>query len=250
MESQGTLDILFKILYCCKFRIHFLKLRIPFPFFLNISFTIKLLIKSLILIAKAQMERNDTSKAINTLKKALESISLYKKEGDNMSKQLSAQEKDIRRIRLECSQRIKLSRKKEKERAKAMFGGFEEEKKDSSEKKETVAKQTQIPNPPPPIRSPSEHLSEGDSSTTNTRNSTVEGAADIDVPSKTKANKRQSSHKRVVFADGTVPGSVDDNNDDHDYSQSSFFAEHGEALFIVTGIAVGWLLVNMAWKKR
>ncbi|MGK3736674.1 MAG: hypothetical protein ACI90V_003517 [Bacillariaceae sp.] len=196
------------------------------------------------------MERHDSSKAINTLKKALESIALYKKEGDNMFKQLSAQEKDIRRIRLECSQKIKSSRKKEKEQAKAMFGGFEDEKKDSSEKKESVAKQTPIPNYPSSIRSPSEHLSERDSSTTNSRNPTIEGPADIDVPSETKANKRQSSKKKVVFADGTVPGSVDDNNDDNDYLQSSFFAEHGEALFIVTGIAVGWLLVNMAWKKR
>jgi len=199
-------------------------------------------VKSLILVAKAQMERHDSSQSIKTLKKALETISFYKIKGDNMYKQLSAQDKDIRRIRSECSQKIKSARQKEKERAKAMFGAFEEEKKDS-EKEETIEKQASIPSHPSPLHPPSPN-------TKKTKNPTSDVPADRDVSIESKAENRQSSKKKVTFVDSTVPGGVIDDSGDNDHSQSSFFDEHFEALSIGTGIVLGWLLVNMAWKKR
>jgi len=201
-------------------------------------------VKSLILVAKAQMERHKSSQSIKTLKRALETISLYKREVDNMYKQFSSQEKDIRRIRSECSQKMKSARKKEKERAKAMFGVFEEEKKDS-EKEETIEKQTSVSSHPFPIHPSSPE-------TTKTRNPTSDvPPADRDGSIELKVENRQSLKKKVTYVDGTVPGGViDDDDGDNDHSQSSFFDEHFEALFIGTGIVFGWLLVNIAWRKR
>merc|ERR1712238_484853 len=187
-------------------------------------------VKSLILVAKAQMERHNSSQSIKTLKKALETISLYKREVDNMYKQLSGQEKDIRRIRSECSQKMKSARKKEKE---------------DSEEEETIEKQTSGSSRPFPIHPPSPD-------TTIARNPTSDvPPADRDGSIELKVENRQSLKKKVTFVDGTVPGGViDDDDGDNDHSQSSFFDEHFEALSIGTGIVFGWLLVNIAWRKR
>mmetsp|Transcript_22791 Transcript_22791/g.48434 ORF Transcript_22791/g.48434 Transcript_22791/m.48434 type:complete len:372 (+) Transcript_22791:96-1211(+) len=68
------------------------------------------------------MKQHDKNKMNDALKKALRAISVYKKENDRMYKQLSTQEKDIRKLRLEFSETDKATRKKEKERARAMFG--------------------------------------------------------------------------------------------------------------------------------
>ena len=196
------------------------------------------------------MERHDTSKMTKALKKALEAISVYKKEGDSMYKQLSTQEKDVRRLRLEFSQKTKAARIKEKQRARAMFGGDEEEKKDS-EKKEMSAGHATIPIASSistsPLHAPSQRLckSETESSVPSVT------IPDEIVSGETKAKKRESLKKKVAFADEIthVPANVNKDEDD-DYSRPSFLEDHSEALFILSGIAIGWLVVNMVTKKR
>ena len=180
------------------------------------------------------MERHDSSKAMDTLKKAFETVSFNKKRNDTMYTQLCGQEKDIRKLRSECSQRMKDARKKEKQRARAMFAGIEEEKKDP-EKKEISARQVSPPLP--------QNLSKPNSKPRNS----IFTVNDDNILSKSKGEKREPSSKEVASKGRTVNGSVEGNKDDH---LSSFFVEHREALCIVTGIAMGWLLVNMASKKR
>lgn len=193
-------------------------------------------VKSLLLIAKSQMERHDASKMTSALKKALEAISLYKKEGDPMYKQLATQEKDIRRLRLEFSKKNRATRIKEKERAKAMFGSDKEEK--TNFKKNDAAIQSSAL-ASKSLKSTPQHLSHE-----------TEKSYEMPITPQDESYsiKRKEEEEAETSSENVSAG--DNEDEDDDYSQLSFIEEHGEALIILSGIAVGWLVVQMFTKKR
>mmetsp|Transcript_6321 Transcript_6321/g.10880 ORF Transcript_6321/g.10880 Transcript_6321/m.10880 type:complete len:178 (+) Transcript_6321:128-661(+) len=176
------------------------------------------------------MERHEPSEAVKTLKKALDAVAAYKKEGDSMYKQLSVQEKEIRRIHAECAQKIKANKKKEKLRARAMFGGAEEKKDSEKNKTPTTFQSSESNTPSSPVAG-----AEPSQSPVNTAD-----PAECEKASETRTVPK----KKVSFADGKTPGDVDDD------SEPSFFEEHMEALFLVAGVVLGCFIVNMAWKKK
>ncbi|KAG7347139.1 hypothetical protein IV203_006208 [Nitzschia inconspicua] len=195
-------------------------------------------VKSLLLIGKSQLEKYEPSDAIETMKKGLDAISTYKKEGDPMFKQLQSQEKEIRKLYAECTQKIKEIRKKEKQRAKAMFSGGEQETKDTKKNSSNEAFA------PPRSSTPDNAtgMSEGGGSPRsvtfmNSNEAEIESQSPHDVPP-------QPLKKRVSFADGSSPG---DDIDDH---EPSFFEEHMEALLLLAGFGLGCWLASIAWKKR
>jgi hypothetical protein len=171
--------------------------------------------QSLLVIGKCQMERHEAAEAIQTLKKALDAILFYKKEGDTMFKRLFVQEKEMRRLYAECMHQIMVDKEKEKQHARAMFGGTED-------KKDVDTKNLN--------RSQPSKAAEGSSDKLSPRSVTA-------VPSSPDPLK-----KKVSFADGKSPGDADD--------KPSFFEEHMEALFLVTGIGLGCWLASLAWKRR
>lgn len=188
------------------------------------------------MIGKSQLEKQEPADAINTLKKAIDAMSIYKKENDPMFKQLLSQEKDIRRIYVESIQQIKENRRIEKERAKAMFGGGSDDKKDTGNRTSSEGRSST------PENTPATPDAESRSSPRSVTNIDSEDAA-----STTDLSKSGSGHfpkKRVSFADGTSPG------DDVDDAEPSFFEEHMEALLLLAGFGVGCWLVSMAWKRR
>lgn len=186
------------------------------------------------------MERHDPSEAMQTLKKAIEAIATYKQSEDAMFKLLSSQEREVRRIYNECTQRLKAIRKKEKQRARAMFGSVGEEKKDSEKKSSETVETKESPSSDPAL--------EASTSTTKERETILRSPGIESIPDDRKgvATGRQShSTKRVSFADGSIPGDPDD-----DYSEPSFFEEHKEALFILTGIAMGCLAMHLVSNRQ
>lgn len=183
------------------------------------------------------MERHDPSEAMQTLKKATQAIAAYKQGGDGMFKQLSIQEREVRRIYNDCTQRIKAIRRKEKQRARAMFGSVGEEKKDS-EKKTAAADASGSPTKAASVRSYSTKECEVTVTSPATENIPHDRVGEKAVP-------KNLAKKRVSFADGSIPGDSDD--DDLEYS---FLGEHKEAVFIMTGIVMGFLAVHLMFKKR
>jgi hypothetical protein len=193
------------------------------------------------------MERHEPSDAIQTLKKALDAIASYKIEGDPMFKQLQVQEKEIRKVCAECSQKIKEIRKIEKQRAKAMFGGGGDE-----EEEETKYAVKNNGNETPTGTSRASTPDSITWSSTSEIISSPRSVTDVDSEDKNSTTGVESSQnvpvlpskKRVSFADGTSPG------DNVDGGELSFFQEHMEALLLVAGFGLGCWLVSMAWKKR
>jgi tetratricopeptide (TPR) repeat protein len=194
------------------------------------------MVKSRLVIARGLAERHDTNEAIDNLKKAQEMISEYKKEEDPMFRQLQSQEKEARKLLASCKDRIKAERKKEKQRARAMFMGAEE-KKDSENNKDPNETQSATKRERNVIFT--EQDSHDDVVVTNRIESTgmEQGMANA-FPEKSPQKKR------VSFADGSTPGSVDDN------AEPSFLEEHKEALLVVVGIALGSLCVHMLSRRR
>jgi hypothetical protein len=178
------------------------------------------------------MKRYEPSEAVKTLKRALDAVSTYKKDGDSMRKQLSSQEREIRKIHNECTEQIKANRKKEKQRAMAMFGGAEEKKDCEKNKSPTAKPQKSLTN-----------TEEDPGSITKGNQSEKSVTLVVSDDNGKRSDNRTPPKKRVSFADGTSPGHIDG-------EEQSFFAEHMEALFIVTGITLGYLLVSMAWNKK
>jgi hypothetical protein len=194
-----------------------------------------------LLIAKSQMERHDPSEAIQTLKKALQAISTYKQNGGPMLKQLTTQEREVRKIHTECTQRMKAIKMKEKQRARAMFGNAGEEKKDADKKPppdaEISGSGSEIAAETSPAASPQE---EGEATARSPP--PIENTPD-ETNGKSAGRGSLPKKKRVSFADGSVPGDPDD-------SEPSFFEEHKEALFLVTGIAMGCLAMHLVFNRR
>lgn len=172
------------------------------------------------MIGKCQMERHEPVPAVQSLKVALDAILFYKKEGDEMYKRLLVQEKEMRRLYAECMQKIKADKEKEKQRARAMFGG-PEEKKDAEK------------------RIPQQNQRSASSSGTSSENS----AESISPRSVVADPVAEHPKKRVSFADGSSPGEEDD-------SGPSFFEEHMEAIILVAGIGLGCWLTSMALRRR
>mmetsp|Transcript_17540 Transcript_17540/g.38334 ORF Transcript_17540/g.38334 Transcript_17540/m.38334 type:complete len:489 (+) Transcript_17540:37-1503(+) len=209
-------------------------------------------VKSLLLIAKAQMELHGSSNMNirSAMKRALEAISVYKNEGDPMYKQLSTQEKDLRRFRLEFSKKTKAAKTKEKERARAMFGGEIKENKNSEKKESTIQHSIPIsnsgstPSSPCPLDLTSQHLSEQrDNSNDVTMTTLLEN-----ISAKSKVEELGSSKNQTACID--ILERVDDNEDEDDDCPQPFIEEHGEALLILSGIALGWIVVKLVTTKR
>ncbi|KAL3916296.1 MAG: hypothetical protein SGARI_007986, partial [Bacillariaceae sp.] len=115
-----------------------------------------------------------------------------------MFKRLLVQEKEMRRLYAECMHQIKADKEKEKQRARAMFGGAEEKKDVEKQFNEAVQATT----------------AEADSSNDESSPRSVTA-----VPASPNTLK-----KKVSFADGKSPGDADD--------EPSFFDEHMEALLL------------------
>ena len=181
--------------------------------------------KSYLVCARSLVERHRNEEAIDTCKTALEVVSEYKIAGDTMYQQLQGQEKQIRRLLVASKERKKVEKKKEKRRARAMFGGVEE-KKDSEKKELTVETTESYPaaKERPPVQP-----------------NLVLQTESIDKLVKLEAKDRA---KRVSFADGSTPGSIEDDN------EPSFFEEHQEALFVLAGLGLGAALVTSLFRRR
>ena len=204
-------------------------------------------VKSLLLIARALAEKYETEDAITNLKVAQGIVTFYKKKEEEeeegnpiIYQQLTLQEKQIRRLFTSCKQRIIAERKKEKQRAKAMFniGGsgkslLVETKSSSKEKEEKEEEEEEE----------KEEMTNAPSSKKNE----VKATTTIAAPNTDSPQHR----KRVSFVDGTKPGNLLGYDDDDDNEQVlSFFNEHIEALILLTGgVVVGSFLFSYL-KKR
>lgn len=193
------------------------------------------MVKSRLVIARGLAERHDVDGAIDNLKNALEMISENKKDEDPIFRQLHNQEKEVRKLLASCKDRIKAARKKEKQRARAMFS-FADDEKDSEHKDPNDVQSATVE-----VINAIAMKQESDSSfvvaseATDQKQGTEDGGA-----SKTTSPLK----KRVSFADGTTPGSVDDN------AEPPFLEEHKEALLLVAGIALGSLCVHLFTRRR
>jgi len=202
-------------------------------------------VKSLLLIAKSQMEQHETTKMTNTLKKAQEAISIFKKQNDNMYKQLFTQEKDIRRLRLESSKKTKAALIKEKKRARAMFGDEQEKKDPQRIEKSTTKDKAEVSMAPSSTTSSSSNLQASlesvylpESAPTKSLVQAVEAGV----------SQTQISGDKAIQKDVVASAEIEEEGDD--YSDPTFFEEHIEALLILMGIAVGCLIFNMANQKK
>lgn len=202
-------------------------------------------VKSLLVIGRSSAEKHDTEEAISILKQALEIIPQYKRSGDAMFPQLQGQEKQVRKLFVACKERLKAEKKKEKQRAMAMFAATDE-KKDA----EKAAVQDR------PETSDSEDKGKQGNVTLSTNaNASIITKANTDAagPSSTTSEETDCNDsslaphdpqkKRVSFADGSTPGSVDDD------AEPSFLDQHKEALLVVAGIVLGSVIVNLAFRR-
>jgi len=184
-------------------------------------------------IARGLAERGNTEEAINQLRKAQECLSSYKKEGDVMFQQLQTQQKEILKLLFTCKERLKVERKKERQRALAMFGSAEEKKENENrEDSRFEAPQTkphEIPSQTQPDRD--------DTGLPRREESTIEGPPLLNVK------------KRVSFADGSSPGDGVPEEVDAE-SESTFFEEHKEALFVLGGIILSSMAINFFLGRR
>mmetsp|Transcript_33111 Transcript_33111/g.51338 ORF Transcript_33111/g.51338 Transcript_33111/m.51338 type:complete len:456 (-) Transcript_33111:336-1703(-) len=192
--------------------------------------------KSHILIARGLAEKHDTEEALKHVKKGLEMVTMYKKEGDTMYQQLKSQEKQLRKLHTACKERLKLEKKKAKKAAVKMFTNISEEKKDSekevNQQTTSHAKLGVVEKKIAEVDSPEEiPPAELDSTTSDSPET------ESDQPS--VLARRQEFKKQVSFADGSKPG-----------VEPSFWEEHMEALILVAGVALGSALVNLAFRRR
>jgi hypothetical protein len=168
------------------------------------------------------------------LKKAQEMITKFKTDGDPMFRQLQNHEKEVRRLFGVCKDRLKAEREKEKKRAMAMFN-TDAGNKDAPNKNgsSNVSVSSSSDDAVGSTVTDSHVLSTSNGSTVD------EGSGDGVAPMNKPATK-----KRVSFADGSVPGEVDDND------EPSFLDEHKEALFLMAGIVLGSVCAHFFWNRR
>ena len=206
------------------------------------------------------MEKHDETQMMKTLKKALTIVSRYKKENDRMYKQLTSQEKDIRKIRAEFSKKAKMTLQKEKQRARAMFSRTSNETKNQRKVETSTAPDI---NPVPT----SSNIDCSRSATQCFLKSSLQTLAepkikpkkqvvpifDEDFSSKMKPNVGES--KKIIATETEVKDvstltASNEGEEDDENSEHAFIEEHSEALLILSALAVGWLLVNMAVKRK
>jgi hypothetical protein len=195
-------------------------------------------VKSLLLIARGLAERYETEKADKKLKEAMDVIAIYKKESDPMFQQLVAQEKQVRKLHVGYRQRIKAEKKKEKERAVAMFGGSGLGERQRSGKSGRLS---DVNEKPTSIETNAGNTvtkaSSGKSTATDEATYTAE---------RTDAKPIQPvpPKKTVSFSDGTVPGYGDEEE------EPSLLQEHKEALLLLVGGVLGSAVAIHLMKKR
>jgi hypothetical protein len=195
-------------------------------------------VKSLLLIARGLAERYETEKADKKLKEAMDVIAIYKKESDPMFQQLVAQEKQVRKLHVGYRQRITAEKKKEKERAVAMFGGSGLGERQRSGKSGRLS---DVNEKPTSIETNAGNTvtkaSSGKSTATDEATYTAE---------RTDAKPIQPvpPKKTVSFSDGTVPGYGDEEE------EPSLLQEHKEALLLLVGGVLGSAVAIHLMKKR
>ena len=186
-------------------------------------------VKSCLVIGRGEAEKHQTQKAIDTLKKALEVFVEYKSESDSNYQQLVGQEKQVRKLFVKCKDRLKAEVQREKKAAQAMFGGSSK----SEEKKD--------PDAPEPGKISSDQATASPSSVP-TITPKTQTPLESDNETAPISPRREIPKKRVSFADGKIPGDVEDD--------PSFWDEHKEALLLVGGVAIGSFLVASLFSKK
>ena len=189
------------------------------------------MVKSYLVIARGLAEKHNTAEAMDNLKKAQEMITQFKTDGDPMFRQLQNHEKEVRKLFGTCKDRLKAEREKEKKRAMAMFKK-DSENHDAPKKESSYSPQSSAVGS---TTTDSHDLSVSNGSTVE-REQADAGAAET--------KKAAHAKKRVSFADGSLPGEVDDNE------EPSFLDEHKEALFLIGGFVLGSLCIHFFWSKR
>jgi len=190
-------------------------------------------IKSYLVIAKGLMEKHETDNALINLKKALKVVERYRKVDDPNIKQIQLQDKEIRKLVVSCKERQKADRKKEKERAQAMFAKPTKGGTETASTPETIstldADTREFATAPRTPKSPLPEII------------TPKATATGQEQNQSQKQKGQSK-KRVSFADGRLPGDED--------GEDSFLEEHKEALIILGGIALGAAMVHLFFRRK
>eukprot|EP00980_Cylindrotheca_fusiformis_P017580 scaffold5517_cov135-Cylindrotheca_fusiformis.AAC.10 len=177
-------------------------------------------VKSLFLVARGLSERHETRQALAGVKQAIEIIEGYKRRSTSMYQQLHAQEKEARKMLSNLRQKLNAEKKKEKERAIAMFGGSANHRQgDAVAKNEETCL----------IESRAE---KSDQRSIMTSSIPAEHAINCEESTNSRTMEDAVPPKSVSFSDGSVPGHVDDEEG------TSFLEEHKEALLLlaVTGL--------------
>lgn len=186
-------------------------------------------VKSLLLASSALAERHDTGEALTKLKQALSAIAEYKEESNPMFRQLLAQEKEARKLLFECKRRIKAEKKREKERAVAMFGGSE-----------FAEQQHEVLRPIETNARPYENES------IIRKAISAEEVKTVEEDSIAKLVQTSPRKKKVSFDDGTVPGYLDEEDED----EVSFLQKHKEALLLLVMSGLGSVVARHFMKRR
>jgi tetratricopeptide (TPR) repeat protein len=198
-------------------------------------------VKSYIVIARGLAEKYHTEEALEHLKKGLDMVAMFKKEGDAMFQQLASQEKQIRKLFTACRERLKAEKKKQKKAAIKMFSSSSEEKKDSEKEpgRQTVPETSKSMAVEKKVveNDPAEEMSPEATDSTTPNNEMESGNPIL-------ASRRKGLKKQVSFADGSKPGTVDDD------IGPSFWEENVEALIILAGVALGSAFVHLAFRRR
>jgi len=232
-------------------------------------------VKSLFLLGRFYTHLKKYEDAMQHLKQALAIISQYTSSEERSSKDvdpaskkaLLSQDRQIRKLLLSLQQKRKAEKKKEKQRAMAMFGSPSKQ----TDNKENTAKNANFSKaaaPPPSstpsiettIATPTKHSDESTASIA--ANSTpkqplsalkktpTDGTND-NIPNSSTSQRRVSfsdvdevsefdmdGHKGTNFVDRNFDNINNDNGDEESSDNEPWYQEHLEAM-ILTGIAVG-----------
>jgi tetratricopeptide (TPR) repeat protein len=192
-------------------------------------------VKSLLMIAKGLVmeQQGEYADAMDVLKQANEAIAIYaanEEEEDSDSNStllLLSQQKQVKRLYATCIQRKKALKRKEKQRAQAMFA--------SPLKETTPCKEKDKQENTNPIVTPSPQP---------TSQATETDEEELEEISEQDSETSPASKRSVSFADNTKPGSREflveqDDDDDNDDDEMPWYEGHKEALVLsaVAGLA-------------
>jgi tetratricopeptide (TPR) repeat protein len=192
-------------------------------------------VKSHILTARALTEKQCYPEAMDALKLAHDTIVEYTtanaEDTTAISKSihnLIVQGKEVKRLHTLCVNKRKLEKKKEKQRAQAMFGGPLATNATADPKNEDEG-QSQTPEVQPVDR-PTPAIDEAIQDD------------DVGIPT---TRSTQTLKKRVSFKDP-----VDDDDEPTDNNEGPWYREHFEALVLVAGILGGVAVTALLISKR